>query len=86
MTRGHFRNGSRVEAVPQGGDHVRGPGVTHIHIEEAGFMDKIQECIESALSALAGGGHMTVITTPNANATCLKRLRAGELGAGRCGG
>ncbi len=83
LTKGHFSNGSRVEAVAQGGDQVRGPGSTHIHIEEAGFMDQVQESIETAIPALAGGGHITVVTTPNANATYLKRLRAGELGARR---
>lgn len=77
--RGRFSNGSRLEAVAQGGDQVRGPGSTHIRVEEAGFMEQAQNSIETAIPALAGGGHISVVTTPNAMATYLKRLREGKL-------
>ena len=80
---GRFNNGSRVEAVAQGGQQVRGPGSTLIHVEEAGFMEEAQESIETAVPALAGGGRIVVVTTPNAMAGYLKKLRAGELGANR---
>ena len=76
-----FSNGSRCEAVAQGGDQVRGPGSTHIHIEEAAAMEQIEDSITTATPALAGGGHMTVVTTPDAGASFLKKLREGKLGA-----
>lgn len=79
LTKASFSNGSRMEALPQGGDQIRGPGATHIRVEEACFFDSAQRSIETALAALTGGGHMTVVTTPDAMAMYIKSIREGKL-------
>ena len=73
------RNGSRMEAIPQGADQVRGPGTTHLRMEEACFMDQVEDAIGTAIPALAGGGHLTVVTTPDAQAVFLKSIRDGRM-------
>lgn len=78
-----FTNGSRVQAVAQGADQIRGPGITHAHIEEAAAMDEIEASVTTAIPTLAGGGHLTMVATPDAGANFLIRLREGRLGAKR---
>jgi hypothetical protein len=78
FSKARFSNGSEIEAVPQGGDQIRGPGATLIHMEEVGVMEKAQQSIGSALPALSGLGHLVGVTTPNA-ASFAKKIRNGEV-------
>lgn len=78
---GEASNGSLITAVGQGSDQVRGGGATHVHVEEVAFLEKAQQTIEGALPVVNGGGHVTMITTPNA-ASYAKKLRDGKLKSG----
>lgn len=71
-------NGSKIQAVPQGADHVRGPGATLLHAEELSFWDQAEATIQTAIPALNPDGHLIAVTTPKP-ATYAARLRKGEI-------
>lgn len=75
---GEASNGSLVTAVGQGSDQVRGAGATALHVEEVAFLEKAQATIEGALPVVNGGGHVYMVSTPNA-ASYAKKLRDGQL-------
>jgi hypothetical protein len=60
---GRASNGSRINAVPQGADQMRGAGGTIIHAEECATWEQQQASIESAKLVTQGGGHMVMVTT-----------------------
>lgn len=59
-------NGSRISAVAQGADQLRGPGATLHHWEEIAFWEQAKQTVEGSLPTIRGGGHIIAITTPNA--------------------
>lgn len=57
-------NGSKIDAVPQGAEQVRGPGTTLLHAEELSFWDQAKASMENAIPALHPHGHLVAVTTP----------------------
>lgn len=76
------RNGSQINAVPQGAEQVRGPGTTLLHAEELAFWAEARPSMENALPALHPHGHLVAVTTPSVG-TYASDIRHGELGARR---
>ena len=60
-------NGSRISAVAQGADQLRGHGATFHHWEEVSFWERAKETVEGSVPTIRGGGHICMITTANAN-------------------
>jgi phage FluMu gp28-like protein len=56
-------NGSVVSAVPQGSDQIRGATVTRLFIDEAAFLDNLEEFYGASVPALIGGGKMVAVST-----------------------
>lgn len=77
-----FSNGSRIDAVPQGAEQVRGPGTTLLRAEELGFWEQAKPSMENAIPALHPDGHLIAVTTPNVG-TYASDIRHGQLGARR---
>lgn len=75
---GRASNGSLITAVAQGSDQLRGFAATLIHCEEVAFWERAQQTLESAKPTIQGGGHIVVITTPQA-ASYAKKIRDGRI-------
>lgn len=71
-------NGARINAVPSGSDQLRGPGATLIHGEEVAFWPAAKAAIAGALPCIQNGGHIILITTPQAG-THAEQIRNGTL-------
>lgn len=71
-------NGSRIQAIAQGAEQVRGPGCTLLHMEELSFWTEAKATVETALPSLAPDGHLVAVTTPAA-ATYAASVRRGQL-------
>jgi hypothetical protein len=65
-----WSNGSFITAIASGKDQARGPGATLVHAEEAAFWPEAQSSIEGMIPVLHGGGHLILVTTPQANTYC----------------
>ena len=63
-------NGTKINAVAQGADQMRGAGGTLVYCEEGAFWTEAKASIESALPVIHGGGHLLIVTTPNAGSYC----------------
>lgn len=71
-------NGSRIQAVAQGANQLRGPGATFVHLEELAFWELAQQTVEGLLPIVRGGGHVCGVTTPQVGSYA-KELRDGTL-------
>ena len=60
-----FSNGSQVKAVSSSGDAGRSEALSLLIIDEAAFIDKIDEIWASAQQTLATGGKAIILSTPN---------------------
>lgn len=58
-------NGSQIKAVSAAGDAARSEAVTLLVIDEAAFIDNIEEIFTSAQQTLATGGGAIALSTPN---------------------
>lgn len=80
---GHARasNGSKISAVAQGADQLRGPGATLHHWEEIAFWERAKQTVEGSKPTIQGGGHIVAISTPQV-ASWAADLVKGKIGAG----
>ncbi len=60
-----FKNGSQIKAVSAAGDAGRSEALSLLVMDEAAFIDKIDEIWASAQQTLATGGKAIVLSTPN---------------------
>jgi hypothetical protein len=60
-----FANGSQIKAVSAAGDAGRSEALSLLVIDEAAFIDKIDDIWASAQQTLATGGRAVVLSTPN---------------------
>tara|TARA_R110002072_G_scaffold15834_8_gene62504 strand:- start:5009 stop:6598 length:1590 start_codon:yes stop_codon:yes gene_type:complete len=60
-----FRNGSQVKAVSSSGDAGRSEALSLLIIDEAAFIDNIDEIWASSQQTLATGGKCIALSTPN---------------------
>ena len=60
-----LNNGSQIKAVSAAGDAARSEAVTLLVIDEAAFIDRIEEIFTSAQQTLATGGGAIALSTPN---------------------
>ena len=58
-------NGSRIKAASSNSDAARSEAVSLLIIDEAAFIDNIEETFASAQQTLATGGQALVLSTPN---------------------
>lgn len=58
-------NGSRIKAASSNSDAARSEAVSLLIIDEAAFIDNIEETFASAQQTLATGGQAIVLSTPN---------------------
>jgi len=60
-----LKNGSRIKAASSSSDAARSEAVSLLVIDEAAFIDNIEETFASAQQTLATGGQALVLSTPN---------------------
>ena len=60
-----FKNGSQIKAVSAAGDAGRSEALSLLVMDEAAFIDKIDEIWASAQQTLATGGRAIILSTPN---------------------
>ncbi len=60
-----FENGSQIKAISSGGDAGRSEALSLLVIDEAAFIDRIDEIWASSQQTLATGGKAIVLSTPN---------------------
>ena len=60
-----FKNGSQIKAISSKGDAGRSEALSLLIIDEAAFVDRIDEIWASAQQTLATGGEAIVLSTPN---------------------
>lgn len=58
-------NGSQIKAVSAAGDSTRSESVSLLVIDEAAFIDRIDEIFTAAQQTLATGGRCIALSTPN---------------------
>jgi hypothetical protein len=58
-------NGSQIKAVSAAGDATRSEAVTLLVIDEAAFIDRIEDIFTAAQQTLATGGRCIALSTPN---------------------
>ena len=60
-----YENGSQIKAVSSNSDSARSEALSLLIIDEAAFIDKIDEIWTSAQQTLATGGRAIMLSTPN---------------------
>ena len=60
-----LKNGSRIKAVSSNSDSARSEAVSLLLIDEAAFIDNIEETFTAAQQTLATGGQCLALSTPN---------------------
>jgi len=60
-----FANGSQIKAISSGGDAGRSEALSLLIIDEAAFVDRIEEIWASSQQTLATGGKAIILSTPN---------------------
>ena len=60
-----FKNGSQIKAISSSGDAGRSEALSLLIIDEAAFIDRIDEIWASSQQTLATGGKAIVLSTPN---------------------
>jgi len=60
-----FANGSQIKAVSSSGDAGRSEALSLLVVDEAAFIDKIDEIWASSQQTLATGGKAIILSTPN---------------------
>ena len=60
-----LNNGSQIKAVSAAGDAARSEAVSLLVIDEAAFIDRIEEIFTAAQQTLATGGGAIALSTPN---------------------
>jgi len=60
-----FANGSQIKAISASGDAGRSEALSLLIIDEAAFVDKIDDIWASAQQTLATGGKSIILSTPN---------------------
>mgnify|MGYP003118371533 FL=1 len=60
-----FANGSQIKAVSAAGDAGRSEALSLLVLDEAAFIDRIDEIWASAQQTLATGGRAIILSTPN---------------------
>ena len=60
-----YKNGSQIKAVSAAGDAGRSEALSLLVLDEAAFIDRIDEIWASAQQTLATGGKAIVLSTPN---------------------
>lgn len=60
-----LKNGSRIKAVSSNSDSARSEAVSLLLIDEAAFIDNIEETFVAAQQTLATGGQCLALSTPN---------------------
>ncbi len=60
-----FKNGSQIKAVSSAPDAARSEALSLLVIDEAAFIDKVDEIWTSAQQTLATGGSAILLSTPN---------------------
>src|SRR6056300_51959 len=60
-----LKNGSRIKAVSSNSDSARSEAVSLLLIDEAAFIDNIEETFTAAQQTLATGGQCMALSTPN---------------------
>ncbi len=69
-----YENGSQVKAVSSNTDAARSEALSLLLIDEAAFIDKIDEIWTSAQQTLATGGKAIMLSTPNGVGNLFHRL------------
>ncbi len=59
----YFRNGSEIRGLPQGADQIRMHTSTLILIDEASFLDELEETYGACAPSVAGGGKIVVFSS-----------------------
>lgn len=72
-------NGSRITAVAQGANQLRGPGATLHHWDEFAFWERAKQTVEGSKPTIDGGGHIAACSTPNTDSYA-RSLVKGEWG------
>jgi len=79
-----LKNGSQVKAVSSSPDAARSEALSLLVIDEAAFIDKIDEIWTSAQQTLATGGRAVLLSTPNGTGNLFhKTWQEAERGDGR---
>ena len=60
-----YRNGSQIKAVSSGPEAARSEALSLLILDEAAFIDKIDDIWTAAQSTLTTGGHCIALSTPN---------------------
>jgi len=60
-----FGNGSQIKAISSGGDAGRSEALSLLVIDEAAFVDRIDDIWASSQQTLATGGKAIILSTPN---------------------
>lgn len=79
---GTASNGSKIVAVGEGPDQIRGPGPTWLRMEELAAWEQAQATCAVAMPALYPYGRACAVTTASAG-TYAHRIRNGEISTGR---
>jgi hypothetical protein len=69
-----LKNGSQVKAVSSSPDAARSEALSLLVIDEAAFIDKIDEIWTSAQQTLATGGKAVLLSTPNGTGNLFHRV------------
>jgi hypothetical protein len=69
-----LKNGSQVKAVSSSPDAARSEALSLLIIDEAAFIDKIDEIWTSAQQTLATGGKAVLLSTPNGTGNLFHRV------------
>ena len=79
-----LKNGSQVKAVSSSPDAARSEALSLLVIDEAAFIDKIDEIWTSAQQTLATGGKAVLLSTPNGTGNLFHRVwQEAERGEGK---
>ena len=69
-----LRNGSQVKAVSAAGDSGRSEAVSLLIIDEAAFINEIDDIFASAQQTVSTGGKICVLSTPNGTGNWFHRM------------
>ena len=69
-----FKNGSQIKAVSSAPDAARSEALSLLVIDEAAFIDKVDEIWTSAQQTLATGGSAILLSTPNGTGNLFHRI------------
>jgi hypothetical protein len=72
----HFRDtGSRIWAIPEGGDQIRSYTASLIYSDEAAFQPEFENAWKASNPSIKGGGKMIIVSSARAGAYMKQLLR-----------